>query len=77
MTIFAQVPAANRIGGPVAVSVALPVKMRGDVDGRLKAILDALVDSRRIDDDRHVVSVSASKTHDKPTAMVRVERANP
>lgn len=74
VSIFAQVPAALRIGGPVVVYIALPIKMRGDVDGRIKGLLDALVDSRRIDDDRHVISVTASKTHDKPTALVRVAR---
>lgn len=74
LSIYAQVPAALRIGGPVIVYIALPAKMRGDADGRIKGILDALVDSRRIDDDRHVVSVTASKTHDKPTTLVRVAR---
>lgn len=74
LSIYAQVPAALRIGGPVVVFIALPKKTRSDADNNIKPILDALVDSRRIDDDRHVVSVTASKTHDKPTALVRVAR---
>lgn len=75
LSIFSQVPAKLRIGGPVVVYIALPIKMRGDVDGRIKGVLDALVDSKRIDDDKHVIAVTAAKTHDKPTALVRVARA--
>lgn len=74
LSIYAQVPANLRITGPVVVFIALPKKTRSDADNNIKPILDALVDSRRIDDDRHVVSVTASKTHDKPTALVRVAR---
>ena len=72
--IVRQVPANKRIGGPVVVYIALPIKTRSDADNKIKPILDALVASGRIDDDRHVVSVTASKTHDKPTALVRVAR---
>ena len=50
-----RVPAALRIGGPVSVSILLPSKMPGDVDNRIKGVLDALVASGRIDDDRNVV----------------------
>ncbi len=49
------------IHGPVCVAIALPEKMRGDVDNRIKPILDALVASERIDDDRNVIEVSAGK----------------
>jgi crossover junction endodeoxyribonuclease RusA len=51
----------RRIAGPVCVAIALPEKMRGDVDNRIKPILDALVASGRIDDDRNVIEVSAGK----------------
>lgn len=77
LSIYSQVPAKLRIGGSVVVYIALPAKMRGDVDGRIKGVLDALVDSRRIDDDRNVVAVTASKTHDKATALVRVAQYTP
>jgi Holliday junction resolvase RusA-like endonuclease len=50
-----------RIAGPVAVAILLPRKMRGDIDNRIKPILDALVGSCRIDDDRNVAKVTASK----------------
>lgn len=59
--ILTSVPQAKRIGGAVNVSILLPERMRGDIDNRIKPILDALVASKRIDDDRNVVSVSAAK----------------
>lgn len=68
-----RVPAALRIGGPVSVSILLPSKMPGDVDNRIKGVLDALVASGRIDDDRNVVKVSASKElQGKALALVSV-----
>lgn len=75
--IWRQVPAGHRIGGKVIVYIALPEKMAGDCDNRIKPILDALVASQRIDDDRNVHAVTASKTHDKATALVRVARYMP
>ncbi len=73
--IWRQVPAGQRIGGPVIVFICLPSDLNGDCDNRIKPILDALVTSRRIDDDRNVLAVTASKTHDKATALVRVSGA--
>jgi crossover junction endodeoxyribonuclease RusA len=71
--ICAAVPLFNRIHGPVCVAIALPQKMRGDVDNRIKPILDALVASGRIDDDRNVIEVSAGKRlPDKDRAFVSV-----
>ena len=62
-----------RISGPVCIAIALPEKMRGDVDNRIKPILDALVASGRIDDDRNVIEVSAGKRlADKDRAFVSV-----
>ena len=72
--LWRQVPAGLRIGGPVVVYIALPRKMRGDCDNRIKPILDALVVSKRIDDDRNVMAVTAGKSHDGQTALVRVAR---
>ena len=71
--IQASVPAARRVGGPVSVSILLPSKLPGDVDNRIKGVLDALVASGRIDDDRNVVKVSASKElQGKALALVSV-----
>ena len=67
------VPAAKRIAGPVAVSILFPRKLRPDVDNLIKPTLDALVASGRIDDDRNVVKVSASKElQGKALALVSV-----
>lgn len=75
--IRVSVPAAKRIAGPIAVSILLPSKMRGDCDNRIKPILDALVASGRIDDDRNVVKVSASKElQGKALALVSVRSAS-
>lgn len=57
LSIFAQVRADHRVGGPIALSVCVPSNMRGDLDNRLKAGIDALVKSNRIDDDKHVHSI--------------------
>jgi Holliday junction resolvase RusA-like endonuclease len=57
LSIFAQVRADQRIGGPVGLSICVPNRMRGDLDNRLKGLIDALVASNRIDDDKHVGSI--------------------
>lgn len=54
LTIVAEVRADRRIGGPVSVKIELPRRCLLDIDNAVKPILDALVRSRRIDDDRHV-----------------------
>jgi Holliday junction resolvase RusA-like endonuclease len=47
--------------------------MRGDADNRIKAILDALVDSGRIDDDRHVTTITVRKNAPGKEALVWVD----
>ncbi len=61
LEIFAQVPAAKRIAGAVNVTILLPQTTQADVDNLIKPILDALVDSRRIDDDRNVWRIEIEK----------------
>lgn len=73
--LWRQVPASRRIGGPVVVHIALPADMRGDCDNRIKPILDALVTSRRIDDDRNVRTVTATKSIGGDKAFVTVSAA--
>lgn len=77
LEIYAQVPAAQRIPGKVNVLIELPIQTRSDVDNNCKAILDALVDSQRIDDDRNVVKVEAQKTIVGRRARVTVRPALP
>jgi Holliday junction resolvase RusA-like endonuclease len=75
-TIQLCVPERKRISGTVNVHILLPLKMRGDCDNRIKPVLDALVKSGRIDDDRNIQWVSARKClPGKDNALVKVEAA--
>lgn len=69
-------PRDFRIGGPVNVEIDLPHKMRGDIDNRVKPILDALVASGRIDDDRNVVSLHVTKGRQASDVLVTVSAAS-
>lgn len=51
-----------RLGGPVNVAIYLPLKMAGDIDNRVKAILDLLVKFDWIDDDKNVRSLSVARS---------------
>lgn len=74
LAIFAQVRADRRVGGPVSLSLCVPSGMRGDLDNRLKAAIDALVASNRIDDDKHVQSILILRGGaDAGTVEVKVE----
>jgi Holliday junction resolvase RusA-like endonuclease len=54
--IMAQKPV--RVEGEVEISVAIGPR-RGDLDNRIKPILDCLVTNGVIDDDKHVVAITA------------------
>jgi Holliday junction resolvase RusA-like endonuclease len=60
------------IGGAISVQIELPIKMRGDIDNRVKPILDALVASKRIDDDRNVVAIYVARTRNADDVLVTV-----
>ncbi len=78
LSIFAQVRADQRIGGPVALSICVPSGMRGYLDNRLKALIDSLVASNRIDDDKHVQSITILRGGaDAGTAEVKVDCFSP
>lgn len=78
LTVVATVRADRRIGGPVTVRIELPTKCRLDIDNAVKPILDALVHSRRIDDDRNVERVEVIKNaRPGDMALVTVEAAAP
>jgi Holliday junction resolvase RusA-like endonuclease len=49
------------VRGPVKITIAVPTKAPADVDNYAKALLDILVTHQRIDDDKHVQSVSISR----------------
>ncbi len=73
LTIYEQVPATRRIGGAVSITINLPAAMNGDIDNRIKGILDALVASRRIDDDKHVAAITVRRSAPEKLAMIWVE----
>lgn len=45
---------AKPIVGPVKIEIAVPMGMKGDLDGRAKAALDLLVEHQVIEDDGRV-----------------------
>jgi Holliday junction resolvase RusA-like endonuclease len=63
------------VRGPYSVAIDLPLKMRGDADNRIKLLLDSLVASGRVPDDRHMVRVIAGKCLGENVARVTVEVA--
>jgi Holliday junction resolvase RusA-like endonuclease len=71
--IWAQVRADRRIGGKVAITILLPRKCRLDIDNACKPLLDALVHSKRIDDDRHVERLTVMRGHPGETVNVTVQ----
>lgn len=60
-TIRFKVPASQAVRGAIRVRLELPTNTAGDCDNRLKAAIDALVASGRIDDDRNVQKVEAER----------------
>lgn len=72
-----QMPAGARqrpaVAGPVSVDIALPLKMRGDIDNRIKPLLDLLVEHDVMPDDHHVHALSvARKVVERQSAVVTV-----
>lgn len=74
LAIYAQVRADQRIAGNVSVTIGLPVTLRGDIDNRIKGLLDALVASNRIDDDRFVTTITIRKNVAGKDALVWVDK---
>lgn len=68
------VPEAEAIVGKFIVAINLPRKMRGDIDNRVKGILDALVTSGRIQDDRHMEELHVCRRADREFATIIVRR---
>lgn len=69
------VPAKNRVPGKFYVAINLPLKMRGDIDNRIKGILDALVSSGRVDDDKHMDELHVCRRAEQEFAVVIVRSA--
>lgn len=61
-SVIAQASGSRLVRSPNRVTIALPVDMRGDIDNRIKAILDLLTLVRAITDDKHVVELVVRKS---------------
>lgn len=67
-----KVPKRCRVAGKFEVAINLPAKMKGDLDNRVKGILDALVKSGLIDDDRFMEELHVCRRADQEWAVVIV-----
>lgn len=64
------------IEGPYRVEIHLPKNMRGDIDNRLKAVLDLLCTMGATSDDTHCQSILAQRSEDSEHfARIVVEAA--
>lgn len=66
-----------KIPGPVNINIRVPMKAPGDIDNRIKAVIDLLVKHGRIDDDRNVsrVTIARDMAVDAKTCAVFVSSA--
>ena len=62
----------TRVAGSFSVTIDLPWNMRGDIDNRVKGIVDALVASGKVDDDRFMDALHVYRTAIPPHAHVEV-----
>lgn len=51
----------KRVYGPYGLTITVPQKMRGDIDGRLKGVIDLLVTYKVTIDDRFCQSVAIKR----------------
>ena len=70
-------PRPGKVTGPYRVSISFPVTVRGDIDNRIKPIMDILVKHGITPDDRHAVSVAAERNSDvlAGRCVVKIEEA--
>lgn len=57
---------------PFDVLIELPEAMPGDIDGRIKLPVDALVMSGRVPDDKHMRGVTAQRCGAIPSGKARI-----
>jgi crossover junction endodeoxyribonuclease RusA len=65
----------GRITGPWQADITLPSGVRGDIDNRVKAILDLLVAHRIVADDKFCQRVSIEKTDETESVLITVRAA--
>lgn len=63
-----------RIAGPIAVALEFPAAMRGDLDNRIKPVLDFLVVHGLIGDDRNVDWLQAKRENRDNVRVVVTRR---
>lgn len=73
--IKTRVAIKDRVAGPFYVAINLPRAMKGDIDNRVKGILDALVTSERVDDDKFMDELHVCRRADQDFAVVIVRAA--
>ena len=72
-SIIAQVGSKDRIAGSFALSINLPWNLKGDIDNRIKGIVDALVSSGRVDDDRFMDELHVCRASPTNLAVIVVK----
>lgn len=71
--VKSEVQAADRVSGPFRISINLPASMNGDIDNRVKGIVDLLVACERVDDDRNMEELVVRRRNAGPLALVHVK----
>lgn len=56
-----NVPMGDAVIGKFEVRITVPAKMQGDIDNRIKPVVDALVKSNRVLDDHNLWRVTAER----------------
>lgn len=74
--IKTRVALADRVRGPFFVAINLPRTMKGDIDNRIKGIVDALVVSERVDDDKFMDELHVCRRADQEFAVIIVRAAS-
>ena len=77
LTIVASVQAKDRVSGPFRISINLPSHIAGDIDNRVKGIVDALVASGRVDDDKNMEELHVRRRHVGEKVLVHVKPDRP
>jgi len=73
LVIKTKVPQASRVGGPFYIAINLPHHTPGDIDNRIKGIVDALVKCNRVDDDRNMEELHVRRRHIGEYALIHVK----
>lgn len=73
LVIKTKVPNVCRVAGAFYIAINLPRATPGDIDNRVKGLVDALVKCGRVDDDRNMEELHVRRRHDGEYALVHVK----